>query len=77
MTKTFRATFDGEVFRPEEAIALPTNTLVNITITVPATADQEQSFLDTARSLQLKGPADWSERLDEYLYGDNDAGDDS
>ena len=28
-----------------------------------------KSFLDTARSLNLEGPPDWSDRLEEYLYG--------
>ncbi len=28
------------------------------------------SFLKTARELELEGPADWSARLDEYLYDD-------
>ncbi len=27
-------------------------------------------FLQTARSLNLKGPADWSANLEEYLYGE-------
>ncbi|MDX6496948.1 MAG: hypothetical protein QOG23_208 [Blastocatellia bacterium] len=27
------------------------------------------SFLQVARSLRLQGPADWSSRLDDYLYG--------
>jgi hypothetical protein len=26
------------------------------------------SFLETARSLNLDGPPDWSSRLEEYLY---------
>ena len=30
---------------------------------------QHRSFLQVARSLRLKGPADWSTRLDDYLYG--------
>ena len=30
------------------------------------------SFLRTARSLGLSGPPDWSENLDNYLYGDGD-----
>lgn len=30
---------------------------------------EHRSFLQVARSLQLKGPADWSTRLDDYLYG--------
>ena len=28
-----------------------------------------RSFLQVARSLRLRGPADWSSRLDDYLYG--------
>ncbi len=28
------------------------------------------SFLRFARSLKLDGPEDWSERIDDYLYGD-------
>ena len=28
------------------------------------------SFLETAESLQLDGPSDWSENLDKYLYGE-------
>jgi hypothetical protein len=27
------------------------------------------SFLHTARSLELEGPSDWSDRIDDYLYG--------
>lgn len=63
----FQATFDGEVFRPDDEIDLPPNTRVTITIeTQPRVGE---SFLATARSLKLDGPADWSERLDGYLYG--------
>ena len=29
-----------------------------------------QSFLRTARTLELRGPADWSANLDDYLNGD-------
>ena len=28
-----------------------------------------KSFLQVARSLRLQGPANWSSRLDDYLYG--------
>jgi hypothetical protein len=30
---------------------------------------EPKSFLRVARSLRLQGPADWSSRLDDYLYG--------
>jgi hypothetical protein len=35
-----------------------------------------RSFLREARALNLQGPADWSERLEEYLYGDRTGVDD-
>ena len=68
MTKTLHALFDGQVLRPEEPIPLAPNTRVLITIaTVEATTPPTQSFLQTARSLNLEGPPDWSARLDDYL----------
>lgn len=71
MTKTLYATYDGEVLRPEEPVALAPNTRVRVTIEAPAESEsQSGSFLRTARSLNLQGPPDWSARLDEYLYGD-------
>ncbi len=72
MVKTLEAVFDGTVFHPEEPLALAPNTRVRITVeTMPPTHDTPRSFLQTARSLQLEGPADWSSNLDEYLYGEN------
>jgi len=65
MTKLY-AMFDGEVFRPEEPVSLSPNTQVRITVEL-AEAGQEgkkkASFLETARSLKLQGPPDWSSRL--------------
>ncbi len=70
MSKTIEAVFDGEVLRPDEPLELRPNTRVRVTIEEPATAKREsRSFLRTARSLDLQGPSDWSERLEEYLYG--------
>ena len=41
-------------------------------INPPGTSKQNsESFLKVARSLNLEGPPDWSSRLDDYLYGDN------
>jgi predicted DNA-binding antitoxin AbrB/MazE fold protein len=72
MSQTLDATFDGSVFRPDQPIELEPNTRVRITIE-PASAGQQESesFLQVALSLNLDGPADWSSRLDEYLYGGN------
>ncbi len=76
MTTVTFATFDGEFLRPEEPIAIEPNTRVRLTIETEAIGDGPVvSFLKTARSLKLDGPPDWSERLDEYLYGEP-AGDD-
>lgn len=71
MTTTLYATFDGEVLRPDRPVPLAPNTRVLVTIETEEPTDAgTQSFLRTARSLDLDGPADWSTRLDDYLYGD-------
>jgi hypothetical protein len=67
------ATFDGQVFRPDEPLTLPPNTRVTITITTEKQETEPRgggrSFLDVARSLKLEGlPPDYSENLDDYLY---------
>lgn len=71
MTQTLYATYDGEVLRPDEPVPLAPNTRVRVIIEADEPAEaQTGSFLRTARGLSLQGPADWSARLDEYLYGD-------
>ena len=61
MTQILEATFDGEVFRPTETVELKPDTLVQLTVTVKPTAEEQpKSFLRVARSLRLSGPADWS-----------------
>lgn len=73
MTQSLRATFDGQVLRPEEPVALEPNTRVRITIeSLDAPGAETASFLRTARSLNLEGPADWSARLEDYLYEQKD-----
>lgn len=71
MSKTFGATFDGDVFRPDGPVGLEPNTRVRLTIEHAGDPQRrpEKSFLRVARSLDLEGPSDWSSRLDEYLYG--------
>ena len=70
MVKTLYAIFDGKVLRPDESIELEPNTRVRITIdTEDEPQTKRKSFLQTARSLKLKGPSDWSSRLEDYLYG--------
>jgi hypothetical protein len=75
MTTTVFATFDGEVLRPEDPVTLAPNTRVRLTIeTTVAAESKSSSFLRTAQSLNLAGPSDWSERLEEYLYGEAEPG---
>jgi hypothetical protein len=63
MTKSIEAVFDGVALRPDEPLGLPPNTRVRVTIeSLPATGEAG-SFLRTARTLGLTGPADWSSNL--------------
>lgn len=76
MSQTLDATFDGEVFRPTQAVELQPDTQVQLIVTVKSTtAENPKSFLRVARSLQLTGPTDWSSRVDDYLYGGANLGD--
>lgn len=75
MTKIIEATFDGAVFRPAEPIVLEPNTTVRLTYeTLPVQPAKSSSFLRTAQSLNLEGPPDWATNLDQYLYGEETAG---
>lgn len=67
MSVTIEALFDGKVFLPVQPIKLKANTRVQLSV---VTDEQPVSFLDVAESLALEGPADWSLKLDEYLYGE-------
>lgn len=70
MSQTLEATFDGQVFRPVETVELQPDTQVELVVTVKvAPQEKPKSFLRTARSLKLKGPKDFSLRIDDYLYG--------
>jgi len=72
MATVIEATFDGAVFRPSQPVALAPNTPVRLIVEAarPGT-EQPRSFLETARSLELEGPADWSANIDKYLYGED------
>ena len=75
MSQTLDATFDGNVFRPDQPIELEPNTRVRITIEpTPKSEKNSESFLRVAQSLNIEGPRDWSTRLDDYLYGRNENG---
>jgi hypothetical protein len=69
MTTTLDAIYDGEVLRFDEPIELEPNTRVRITIEITRPIiKKRRSFLQTARSLNLQGPSDWSARFEDYLY---------
>ncbi|MCD6570705.1 MAG: antitoxin family protein [Deltaproteobacteria bacterium] len=69
MKRTLNVVYDGKVFRPEEPLDLKPNTRVQIMIDISDEGKQKRpSFLQTARSLKLEGPSDWSARLEDYLY---------
>lgn len=71
MTKTLYAQYDGKVFIPEDPLDLEPNIRVRLIIdTSGESKPQKVSFLQTARSLKLDGPKDWSANLDKYLYGE-------
>ncbi len=73
MSQIVEAVYDGIVLRPETALELEPNTRVRVTVEVMAPKEgTATSFLYTARSLNLCGPADWSANLDSYLYGEGD-----
>lgn len=73
MSQTLEAIFDGTVLRPIEPLILEPNTRVRITVESEQSPElKTRSFLQTARSLNLDGPSDWSERIEDYLYGAQD-----
>ena len=73
MSQTLEAIFDGTVLRPIEPLILEPNTRVRITVESEQSPElKKRSFLQTARSLNLDGPSDWSERIEDYLYGAQD-----
>lgn len=71
MPRTIDAVYDGKVFRPSEPVLLKPNTRVKIIVeSEEEEKEQPQSFLQTARSLNLEGPSDWARSIDDYLYGE-------
>ena len=70
MIKTIEAIFDGKVLRPDDPLTLKPNTRVRITIeTVEQATEKPESFLQTARSLNIEGSPDWAKNIEYYLYG--------
>ena len=69
MSLILEAVYDGEVLRPVQPLDFEPNTRLRITVEEKEPEIKtRRSFLQTARSLELEGPADWSARIEEYLY---------
>jgi hypothetical protein len=63
------AVYDGALLRPAKELAFEPNTRVRLTAEVlKLTNTQCTSVLNAAISLDLRGPANWSANLDNYLY---------
>ncbi len=79
MELTFEATFDGEVFRPDEKVDLEPNTKVKVTIKEPKKLKlvvkpkkgigEPYAFLKYLETVSIDAPPDYASNLDEYLYG--------
>ncbi len=77
MELTFKATFDGEVFRPDEKVDLEPNTKVKVTIEEPLKLvemprkgkGEPYAFLKYLETVSIDAPPDYSTNFDEYLYG--------
>ena len=77
MTKSTEAVFQDGVLRLLEPLDIAPNTRVRITVEVPEAGEADAgAFLRIAQGLRLNGPADWSERVEDYLQsrhgGDGD-----
>jgi hypothetical protein len=73
MSQQLEATFDDcTSLQLEEPLNLAIGTRVRIIVEsiAPIESIQPRTFLQTAQSLQLQGEPDWSEKIDQYLYGE-------
>jgi predicted DNA-binding antitoxin AbrB/MazE fold protein len=67
--KTIDAVCDGTVLHLQEPLELKEGTRVRLTIEA-IEEDKPRSFLQTAKSLHLQGPTDWSTNIHHYLYSE-------
>lgn len=72
MLQELEAIFDGTALQPEVPLNLAAGTRVRVVIesVLPNEMKPPKTFLKTAQSLNLQGEPDWSERIDQYLYGE-------
>jgi hypothetical protein len=72
MLQKLEAVFDGTALQPEVPLNLAVGTRVRIIVesVLPNEVKPSKTFLKTAQSLKLQGAPDWSEKIDQYLYGE-------
>ena len=72
MTRTVRGVLEGPtVLRLDEPVELPLHVSVEVTIREASPEEPPAStFLQLAQTLQVDGPADFSERWEEYAAAD-------
>ena len=72
MLQELEAIFDGIALKPEVPLNLVAGTRVRIIVesVLPNEVQPTRTFLKTAQSLKLQGEPDWSEKIDQHLYGE-------
>lgn len=72
MLQELEAVFDGTALQPEVPLNLAAGTRVRIIVesVLPNEVKPSKTFLKTAQSLKLQGASDWSEKIDQHLYGE-------
>jgi hypothetical protein len=72
MPQEIEAVFDGTALQLEVPLNLAVGTRVRIVVdsVLPNEVKPPKTFLQTAQSLKLQGEPDWSEKIDQYLYGE-------
>jgi hypothetical protein len=72
MLQELEAVFDGIALQPDAPLNLAAGTRVRIIVerVLPNEVKPPKTFLKTAQSLKIQGEPDWSEKIDQYLYGE-------
>jgi hypothetical protein len=71
MIQEINAIFDGKSLQLESPLNLDVGTRVKIIVeTILPQKHPPKTFLETAQSLELQGNPDWSDKIDQYLYGE-------
>ena len=70
MNVTVTGIYDGTSIRLDDKVDLEANTPVRVTLEpLPSTTGPWRSFLETARTLTVSGPADWATNIEKYFHG--------